>query len=381
MCKTLPRGTTVNCDNWYTSVNAAIKLKRTYGVFIRGTVRGNRKLIPKKIILNRKQKNVRGFRKLAVNQEHGIVAVSWMDKRPVIFLSTADGTEESTVKRQQGNRKVIVPAPQCVEQYTKCMGGVDRHDQLRHKYSLHSRHHFKKYYVGLYLCLFDIALTNAYLCYKLNNPEICNQHESRADFLENIATTLCSNDTKWMDSCMDDPHADIDSPAPDDDEVLYDLEILGSSPLKRKSTDPTVKNSCNIQMFGSEKPRSHEGRGCQICLLELRTPVAKIVGYCPLHKIRLCTAIRSENDGPELDWMCPNRDWSCSQKFHEFYLQRRVFGTVGMKRSFVTILKKSAIAMARKEYIEKNQDQIPARVARRRKTNRGIDGSDDSLTA
>lgn len=378
MCQALPKGTTINCDNWYTSVNAAIKLKQKYGVFIRGTLRSNRKFLPKyKLTLTNKEKKERGlprgFRKVAVNREHGIVAVSWLDKRPVLFLSTADGTEECTVRRRQGSKKVIVPAPQCVLSYTEGMGGVDRHDQLRLKFSIHSRHHFKKYYIGLYLCLFDMALTNAYICYKMTNPEKCKTHESRASFLESIANEFLSNDTKWMDNIMLDPLA-TDAPVRDnEDEVLYDLGVLGSSPVKKKPSESNqaqsalFQHNCQLEMYLHDKPKSHEGQCCQICLLELRKPPVKNVGFCPTHKIRLCTTPIITNNGPYLDWMCPHRNWSCSQKFHEYYLPKGVFGKSVEKRRFITMLKGSDIAKARAQYMEANPDQLPARVERRRK--------------
>jgi hypothetical protein len=46
------------------------------------------------------------------------------------------------------------------------MQGVDRHDQLRERFSMAKGHSFKKWYKKLAFALFDIAATNAYILWR-----------------------------------------------------------------------------------------------------------------------------------------------------------------------------------------------------------------------
>ena len=109
MCSILPSGITVNSDNYYTSITTAITLRKEKGIFTRGTLRKNGKFLPKKILLTRSEARMskRGFRKMAVAKKEGIVAFSWLDTKPVVMISTADGTSESIgVKRREKDKKI-----------------------------------------------------------------------------------------------------------------------------------------------------------------------------------------------------------------------------------------------------------------------------------
>jgi hypothetical protein len=59
--------------------------------------------------------------------------------------------------------------------YNDGMGGVDRHDQLRSKFALSSRHGFKKYYVTHQLAQVDIGITNAGIYISLVHPHLKNK--------------------------------------------------------------------------------------------------------------------------------------------------------------------------------------------------------------
>jgi hypothetical protein len=54
-----------------------------------------------------------------------MIAVGWLDNKAVHFLSTADTTNVTVVKRRVSNEKVDVQAPELVCNYNKYMGGVD----------------------------------------------------------------------------------------------------------------------------------------------------------------------------------------------------------------------------------------------------------------
>lgn len=74
-----------------------------------------------------------------------MIILSWMDSRPVHFLSTGSSDCSSTVNRRSGSMVESVPCPKLVTDYHAFHGGVDRHDQLRLQcYSLQLSNRFYK---------------------------------------------------------------------------------------------------------------------------------------------------------------------------------------------------------------------------------------------
>jgi hypothetical protein len=62
---------------------------------------------------------------------------------------------------------------------------------------------------------------------------------------------------------------------------------------------------------------------CQVCEYKERGKVQTLVNVCLAHSARLCTKhtlllVRIDDTEPVTDyiWVCPNRDWSCWNKFH-----------------------------------------------------------------
>ena len=126
-----------------------------------------------------------------VDLVNGIVAYSWVDCKAVHLISTADGCQTSDVSRQIGGSRGKIKAPVAVKNYNKNMQGVDRHDQLRARFSLADRHQFKKYYVKLMLGLMDIALTNAWIAYKMVNMKTMKPTKTwRYDFMDGMADDM-----------------------------------------------------------------------------------------------------------------------------------------------------------------------------------------------
>jgi hypothetical protein len=72
----------------------------------------------------------------AVNDKNQIVAVGWIDSKPVNLISTADTTAMGSVKRRVQNKTSDVPAPEVVINYNKYIGGVDNHDKLQNTFAL-----------------------------------------------------------------------------------------------------------------------------------------------------------------------------------------------------------------------------------------------------
>ena len=200
MCKSIFHSKrVVNMDNYYTSPDAA-RLLLKKGVYMRGTCRKNRRGFPQGVIYTKSEasKLRRGQNKMMVDCDQKLVVYGWVDGSPVQLLTTADGSVSSAnVKRRVGNVETNVCAPLCLKRYNKMMQGVDRHDQLRAKFSLVGRHGFKKYYVKIILGLMDMAITNAYIHFKMANPEKCKHRKARNNFLNKLGDSFLK--TNWDD--------------------------------------------------------------------------------------------------------------------------------------------------------------------------------------
>ena len=132
MCKPLYKsGATVNMDNYYMSTVCAAHLG-SKKVYCRGTIRSNRKFVPKSTLFTPTEARTlpRGTARIAVNKEHNMLAVGWLDNKAVNFVSMADTTSMKSVLRRVGSKQIEVPAPEVVCNYNKYMGGVDRHHRL-----------------------------------------------------------------------------------------------------------------------------------------------------------------------------------------------------------------------------------------------------------
>jgi hypothetical protein len=90
----------VNMDNYYMSTTTAIKLREKV-VFCRGTIRSNRKLLPKSVLLTATNAKGlgRGHSVCAVNRDNNLIAIGWLDNKLVTFISTSDTTEVVNVMR------------------------------------------------------------------------------------------------------------------------------------------------------------------------------------------------------------------------------------------------------------------------------------------
>jgi hypothetical protein len=189
---------TVNMDNYYMSATCAMHLQRE-GVYCRGTIKSSRKFIAKSILYTTAEvKSLpRGTYRYADNTEHGMVAVGWIDNKAVHFISTADSTKVVNVCRRVQNNKVDVSTPIIIQNYNKCMGGVDHHDRLRSAFSLGKQHSLRKYYIKLFLFLCEIGYTNAWIYYKLCNPWKAEKYGSRADFFGALAEEMVNPTTNY----------------------------------------------------------------------------------------------------------------------------------------------------------------------------------------
>ena len=195
-------GRIINMDNLYSSPEVFIALKNN-GLYARGTVRLNRKYLPKFIRYMRKDlKQIdRGSYEFASNIEHNMSMHCWHDSNPVHMLSSCDSTGVDVVKRQSGRNKVTISCPVVVKKYNENMQAVDQFNGLISLFSLGESHTFTKYYKKIAMVLMDFVLVNAYLHRKIHHE----QEESpkpkkkldRKEFMENLIDALINID--WAD--------------------------------------------------------------------------------------------------------------------------------------------------------------------------------------
>lgn len=147
-------------DNFFSSTKLLqqLKLQKTLAC---GTVRINRKGLPKKMMLDKEMKRGMSDSKFLVD---GISFFKWMDNKPVHLISNFHGSEITSVKRKaKDGSAVTVPCPSVVSDYNKYMGGVDHADRLRALYNIDRKS--PKWWHRLFFGLIDIMFVNSYVVY------------------------------------------------------------------------------------------------------------------------------------------------------------------------------------------------------------------------
>jgi hypothetical protein len=343
MCSSLfDTGRVVNMDNYYTSPQVAVALAERK-VYIRGTCRGNRAGFPDAVQYSRTEaaKVERGTHKMVSDEKYGIACYGWIDGNPVHFLTTADGTSTNEVTRRVGRQEKKVAAPICIKRYNHGMQAVDRHDQMRQTFSLASRHGFKKYYIKIILGLMDMALVNAFIHYKLVNPEACKKDSARYDFMESLANALLT--TEWDSFANSESGISNDSIfeaiLQQDQEPVRKGHSTRTKPERQAAVGQDTAESSSqgcVPVAYTEfmvKRSQKKGFACQVCKFEGRGNRLKTVAICTKHCLRLCTRSYEretlfKNDGKEISdysWMAPNDSMSCWEKSHTFYIPRGLF--------------------------------------------------------
>jgi len=133
------QGFTVYMDRFYTSP-ILYKFLSDKGIDACGTVVTNRKHFPVEII--RKKKELKRGESIYVAAGN-LSAVTWMDRRPIYFMSTCHDPSETTVvkRHEKSGESIEVTCPIAVACYNRNMGGCDRNDQMA---KLHrSRRHYR----------------------------------------------------------------------------------------------------------------------------------------------------------------------------------------------------------------------------------------------
>jgi len=336
----------INCDNYYTSVQLLESL-RLSGLYARGTVRRTSMHFPRHVILEERKKKaadvdsttttastahgphevVRGSSRQGVSVQHQIVAASWCDGNIVTIVSNADCSETTTVDRLVKANKVTINAPVAIKEYNTHMQGVDRHDQLRARFSLASGHSFKRWYKKLALAMIDIARVNAHLTQLLVRPSNSNKRDPHRSFVVELSKQLINGDWRHAPSSefmlYDE---DGDSPPP-----LFVNSPSANASTSRRPLTPSTASPRKIftcvaiashQVFDS---KSKKKRVCVVCRFENR-PTTLRTDFCGQHSVCLCTRMYPDAS-PQFG--CDRTDLTCWQKYHQVYVPAGLFSERG----------------------------------------------------
>jgi len=342
MCRPLfGSGRVVNMDNYYTSPTAAWMLAQNQ-VYMRGTCRTNRIGFPIGISFSSQEKRQweRGSVRGMIERKKRIAAFGWLDGNPVHFLTTADGSGMTKVTRRVGRDHQSVEAPIGIKQYNIGMQAVDRHDQLREGFSLSARHGFKKYYQKIALGLIDMAIVNAWIHYKLVNPDKCTTERARYEFMDSLADSFL--EINWQD------YYERVIPGESDDILrllTQDSRAARKRPrhLDNENNDGLVTNPIEplnhctpiaVQQIMSGKRSKKKGLSCQVCSFEGRgVNIISNVVVCAQHCIRACTISREDRsltraDGTlvtDYSWRANMPGASCWDKMHQYYIPKGLY--------------------------------------------------------
>jgi len=191
----LNKGYHVFVDNFYTSVPLAQYLY-SVGTYLTGTVRANRKYLPRAI----KEKFNVGISKFF--SYDNLLLCGFREKKSqkkqVILLSSNSKPTTSEVRRRLRGQaeEQVIEKPDMILEYNKFMGGVDVHDMMLYTYI--DERKTLKYYKKVIFNIMSRMVLNAYILYKENIKPV--KPMSRVQFTELIVNAIGD---EWIDSKKD----------------------------------------------------------------------------------------------------------------------------------------------------------------------------------
>ena len=167
MAPYVDKGYRLFVDNWYTSVPLFLELERR-GILACGTLRGNKKFLPKFRSSNERVKRLQRGESL-FRQSGNLVCITWKDKKLVHLLSTIpEGLDIGQVERKirsEGRWQTKNFAhPKVIKIYNSHMGGVDLGDQRIATCSRLMKGNI--WYYKMFFHILEVTALNAYIMFK-----------------------------------------------------------------------------------------------------------------------------------------------------------------------------------------------------------------------
>lgn len=256
----LNKGHVIYMDNWFTSADLLRKLlnQNTYGV---GTTKSSRKYFPKDLISDKKNKKKNKLEKgeIQYRSSNNILALIYSDRKLVNFL-TSYHKQIQPIKIKKHNEEIS--RPECIDDYNKNMGGVDKQDQKLASFSL-MRKSFK-WYKKLFIYLFDVIIQNSsVIFYKYHNLTDLTSKTTYSNYRLNLVESILSK---------------IKLPAYSSKKLIS----YGNNPFRYNLND-----KCALEHIPSTSNKKHPTLRCKYCAVNnLRKETVYRCKHCliPLHR-------------------------------------------------------------------------------------------------
>ncbi|XP_054279832.1 piggyBac transposable element-derived protein 3-like [Macrosteles quadrilineatus] len=152
----------------------------------------------------------RGAVDVKVNEDKDLCLLKWQDNKPVVMLSSNDAKEPMNDVRRWSKvdkKYIMVPQPNVIKAYNTNMGGVDLADRMLAYCP--SRQRTRKWTTRTILHFLDLAISNAWLCYRENEvtagiplkkvPQLRKfKHEYGEYLIESSSIASESEESDWL---------------------------------------------------------------------------------------------------------------------------------------------------------------------------------------
>jgi len=165
-------------DNFFSSPELARKLKTEHSTDCVGTLKLNRKNIPKEVKGKTLEKG-----EIIARRSGPVKVLKWRDKRNVTVVSTYHNADTHRVS----NKGKETEKPLCVIDYNHNVGGVDLKDQLLHMYMV-ERKRMTKWYLILFKRLLNSTVLNSFVVYQQVTGRNIQQFSCRIQLVEGLFT-------------------------------------------------------------------------------------------------------------------------------------------------------------------------------------------------
>ena len=199
-------GLVVTTDNWYTALYLMCTLLE-WGIHLLGTVRSNRKGLPKDRLFPKEGRGKRRRGEAEVssttvsikNEDKKIYLVCWQDNKPVHLLSSTPTSlsQVDRVHKENGRftRRAPITMPSVIKSYNRSMGGADLHDQLVQLYRTMIK--TVAWQTRMFTQVLHSSVVNAHVLYvSYYNLEKSDDSYTFLSFLTLLIKDMCGVDSK-----------------------------------------------------------------------------------------------------------------------------------------------------------------------------------------
>lgn len=249
-------------DTLFTSVKTAEQLAEKEIYMVGSYSRRNRKAMPPQLIPEGKQKKLKlktgemtAVTRVNESGEADLNITAYQDEHAqVLILNTAYPPLET---ERVGNGERAVPVS--LLNYRKFMGGVDRSNQKRKYY--HTGRKNNRWWIYMACYLIDIALLNAYECYKFTHPATKLTHKK---FHLNVGKQLIGgHSSRLQKSCREI------GATPRDSTFIRAENLVSHQIAKLPGRQKTCKQ-CSKDGRRTQSGRMPETcKGCELCKIHL----------------------------------------------------------------------------------------------------------------